>query len=124
MQVGLRNLDGYERVIKDADREKTAFVRYNLTAAMRRLISKNLKAIATALEDYQDKRTALMLSLITDGSDTVPDNKKGQFAIEDARLQKETVDIDLKTFTEADLKLDDNPIAGSGLELLEPLVSE
>lgn len=127
LQVGLRSLDGYMRIIKDGERETTAPVRFKFGRGLMRTFSKNLRLIAPIMDEYDADKTALILSLADDGSNSTPPDKMGEFVIENNKLMAATKDVELLTFKEEELKLgagpDENNIPGTVLEMIEPLIS-
>ena len=127
--AALRALDGYQRVIKSGENEQIIQASYKLDGSTRRKISKNIAVLKVEAAAFQEASSKLFQE-ISGGVDRLnPDIleeafKITQFNRENDKLLKEVIEVELLTIAAAKLQLDDNPIPGSVLASLEPIITD
>lgn len=122
LRAGLQALDGQSQVVPQGDAPaKVVAIPYKFSGDARWKIAGALTALKPLLETFETNRTALAKST---GADVDPKNEvKGlafATAIKQDLLRKE--EVKLPTLTRADLNLTDNPIPGSVLDALSPII--
>lgn len=127
LHAALASLDGRQRVIKDGETEKIVVVPYAFSGKTRWNIAKNLSVLKRVNEDYVKARDALINEL-SGGNGTIDENDTTSIKRMNEEL-KQVLDTEedalgLLTFDLAALNLDDNPIAGSVLVMLTPLIAD
>lgn len=122
MLLGLRALDGYERVIKDGERERVVQELYKLGGGLRFQIAKDIAKLTIVADALHKARNDLVRGL-SGGKDRIPPEKAGEFYAEERAMLDAQQDIELSMIQVEELKLDQNPIPGSILALLAPLLS-
>lgn len=122
----LSALDGYERVIKEGGNEKSVRDSYKLGPA-RLTIARNIRALREVVEDFQRAQNALIIEESGGtGSVDPKTNPEGaaRVAVEIQKMVETEHAIALLPISEADLKLDVNPIPPSVLASLIVLFPE
>lgn len=128
---GLTALDGYPKVIKDGGQDKAVTISYELSGNTRKLIAKDMDLVMPALKRYGKVRQGLVKQYLD--RDTVPDVRSDEYAKlaatekfkqlsdELQKLLDQPIDEELTKISDADLKLDVNPIPPSVLSMLSPI---
>lgn len=111
---GLSSLDAYEKVVGD----KVVKELYQLGGPLRLNIARNLNRIESEVAAFQKTRNALVVEH-SNGSGTV--DMPAFVMAERALLDSET-EIDLILLKEADLSLNINPIPGTVLAAIMPIL--
>lgn len=113
----LSALDGYDRVIKEGGNEKSVRDSYKLGPA-RMAVARNIRALREVVEDFQRAQNALIIEE-SGGTGSVDQktNPEGaaRVAVEIQKMVDTEHEISLISISEADLKLDVNPIPPSVL---------
>lgn len=119
--VALRELDGYTKIVMEGGRETSVQASYVFTAATRFTLAKNIAKLQPLAKAYQDAFNAKVKE-ISGGESKVPKEKEAQFLEELRPLQEQEEEVELTKITEADMKLEVNPIPGSVLANLLPII--
>jgi hypothetical protein len=119
---GLAQLDGYEKVVKDGAQEKVVKVPYNFGGGLRWSIAGNLEKGRAVAKRYEDSRKAVFDQMAKDGK--IPAEKEQVFTDELRKILDKPADIQLDHFKRDELKTQENPIPGSVLSLLLPIVDQ
>lgn len=118
---GLAALDGYQKIIKDGERERVAQELYKLGGGLRLSIAKNKNKIEQILTAFQKARNDLVYQY-GNGSASVPDDKAEAFSRDERPMLEMEHDIDISAIDVDQLKLDENPIPGTVLSALMPIL--
>jgi len=121
LQKGLMALDGYDKVIKDGEREKTARVYYELGGGLRLLIARNLNRIEPELKALEKARNETFMQY-SNGENRISPDKAVDFMKAERALLDNEVEVELIEIDQTELKLDKNPIPGTVLSVLIPLL--
>lgn len=122
-RAGLDGLDGYERVIRDGNRERAVLISYQFGAGLRLALARNKNKLQTDCEVFSAKRNRLVAELSAGGAQ-VPPERMAEFSTRERELQKQAVEVDVAAISIGELQLDQNPITVSVLALIEPLLVE
>lgn len=127
----LAALDGYQKVVKDGGQDKVVLVAYELSGNTRKLIAKDIDILTPVLRQYGKVRQGLVKQFFN--RDVLPASGSEEFqkmAQTDTfkkltdEVQKQLdapVDEEVQKISDADLKLDTNPIPPSVLAALSPI---
>lgn len=121
VNVGLAALDGYQKIIKDGERERIAQELYKLGGGLRLCIAKNKNRIETILTAFQKARNDLIYQY-GKGTAVVPDDKAEAFSKDERPMLEMEHDIEISEIDVDQLKLDENPIPGTVLSALMPIL--
>jgi len=121
LNVGLSQLDGYDKIVKQGETERVVRVYYKLTAGFRLAMAMNLDRLQPIVSAYNKARNNIILEL-SEGSGKVPDDKNAEFNSQDVDILDEIHTIKLTKIKENELDLDNNPIPVSTLALLKVLL--
>ena len=119
--AGLRGLDGYDKIVKDGERERVVKEYYKLGGGLRLLIAKNLNLLDVQQVLYQKARAELVRSMLDDTGE-IPKNKTADFLAEERKMLEVESEIDLAVIKPNELNLDVNPIPGTTLSLIQPIL--
>lgn len=122
-RVALVALDGYDKIVKDGEKERAVRELYKLGGGLRLLIAKNINALAKEIETFQRARNELVLEC-ANGEEKVPPEKRAGFIREERALLDVEYDLEIVPIKSNELKLDQNPIPASVLADLGPLLDE
>ena len=122
IHAGLKQLDSYERAIKDGERERVVREFYKFGGGMRLLIAKNLNRLDIVVSTFQAARDGLVYEFSSDGKAEVLPEKMAAFgkAVRDLMIVEE--EVELTRIKSDELKLDENPVPASTLSLLLPIL--
>lgn len=115
---GLAKLTSYDTVDKDG---KPSKVYYKLSADLRILIAVNIDVGRAIQTRFQNASNDLIMQM-SDGVGTLPDEKKGVFNVELAKLMQAQSRAGYTRFKMSDLKLDENQIPVDVLSLIIPIL--
>jgi hypothetical protein len=117
-----QGLDGYDRVIRDGERERVVREPYKFDAGLRLALAVLENRVDVLIADYNKARSALIKSL-ADGGAKVPEEKMSEFIEQhQVLLDKECEINDVGRIKTSELALDKNPIPASVLALLMPVL--
>lgn len=120
----LMHLDGYQKEVKDS----AITVPYKFDDSTRWNIAKNKRILKTEAEAYEETRTALIKELSPDLGDVTKETNEKQevFRLRHRELFARKIEVSgiLKLKKSALLKDDSNPIPGTVLEYLIPILDE
>lgn len=116
--AGLAQLASYDTVDKDG---KPSKVYYKFSADLRILIAVNIDVGRAIQTRFQNASNDLIMQL-SDGSGTLPDEKKGAFNVEIAKLMQAQSRAGYTRIKLADLKLDENQVPAPVLSLIIPIL--
>lgn len=119
--AGLGALDGTQRVVKEGAAERVVVEPNKLDGPFRFTLARNIHKLRAVSEAHDTARNALIKEL-SGGGEKVPDERLVEFGDRYKAILEMTEDVALTKITEADLKLDVNPIAATTLSLLVPLI--
>ncbi len=126
---GFLSLDGQTHILKDeaAKTEKATLVPYKFGGKVRWNIAKNLSILKRHNEDFTKARDGLILEL-SNGKGTIDETDKDAITAANTKVQ-ELLATDVEVSGLLGLALDDlnleaNPIPGSIVALLMPLIKE
>lgn len=124
--LGLANalaaLDGYEDVVKDGAAEKVVRRAYKFEPGLRTSISRNITTLRPLLEGYNKEQSDLLVS-ITGGTLPAPNTPEtARFNIESNRVLAVEWKLNLFILRETELKMEVNPIPGTILSNLDPIM--
>jgi hypothetical protein len=130
LNAALRALDGHQRVVKQGENEQTVTVSYKLTGAVRKAVRRNLVALEPEIDIHNEAVSGKFREL-ANGHDRLDPNvpeeaiKIAQFTREQEHMLKEETDeMKLVEIAESALDLDANPIPGTVLAGLSPILKE
>lgn len=116
LQGALSNLDFYEKIVGD----KVVKELYTLGGAMRFRIARNMNKIEPEITAFHKARNALVTQY-SNGDGKVD---MTAFALAERDLLDSQIELDLILFKEDDLALDTNPIPGTVLWGLMPIIGD
>lgn len=120
-QSALSACDGYNFVTKDG-----AVIRKNFkfSKETRLAIMRNIRNVKIAMEQYEEERNALILSLADDGGGEVSAANTGEFAKQHAEMLKKMTNVDINFIEESDLNIEDNlELSNSAVAYLAPMIN-
>jgi len=118
---GLLMLDGYQKIIKDGQIEKTAVQIYDLGGGLRVQIGQSITALRPVDEAFQHANLALIHKYSDDGN-AVANAKMQDYTDELNKTLDGVSGVTIPHIKTSELKLDTNPIQGSVLSLLNPIL--
>lgn len=116
--AGLGQLASYDTVDKDG---KPSKVYYKFSADLRILIATNID-VGRAIQTRFQNATNDLIMQMSDGVGTLPDDKKGVFNVEVAKLMQAQSRAGFNRIKMSDLKLEDNQIPAPVLSLIIPIL--
>lgn len=116
--TALKQIDTYQAKDKDG---KVYAAPYNFGGTTRMAIAVNINRGDFELKNYQIAVNGLIAQM-SGGASQVPPEKMQDFLAETTKLGNGPASVVLVRIKEADLKLDENPIPGSLLSLLVPII--
>lgn len=116
-------LDGYDKIIKDGERDRAVRELYKLGGGLRLLIAKNINLLDKEIDPFQRARNTLVMEH-ADASGSVPPDKRAEFVKQERELLDAEYDVDVVPIKDDELKLDQNPIPASVLAQLGTLLVE
>ena len=116
--AALKSLDSYQAKNKDG---ATYPAPYNFSGVTRMNIATDLDRGSVVLKAYQTSLNEVIKGL-SGGTGTVPGEKMAEYNVEVLKMLAAPAGVSLAKIKEADLKLDENPIPGSVLGLLLPII--
>lgn len=122
-RAALMALDGYDKIIKDGERERAVRELYKLGGGLRLLIAKNVNLLDKEIDTFQRARNALVLECAS-GQEKVPPEKMASFIKQERELLDAETEIDVVPIKSDELKLDQNPIPASVLAQLGTLLTD
>ncbi len=118
---GLQALGGYERIVKDGASERAAHDTYKLGAGLRLAIGKNIASLTRS----NAETVAAQRALITEyGIFDKGSPQEAKYNLELTRLLEMQDAIELMTISVKELRLDDNPIPGPVLGVLDDILED
>jgi len=120
----LVTLDGKLRVVKDGEREQVVREPYTFGPGLRVAIAKNIANLKVIADVYAKGRENLILH-VTGGRPMIDGNdyeKQLTFAVANAQLMAELHEVAVVTIKEDELKLGVNPIPGTVLAAMAPII--
>lgn len=128
LQTALTSLDGHERVLEAAKDEpaKVAQVPYDLSGAARLAVAFDIAEVNSAITALNSARDGLIKE-ISGGKNSIPKEDEAaiaKFSEKFGEVLDAPVDLNLRIIAVADLKLDVNPIPGTVLAVLKPVLKE
>lgn len=117
--IGLRSLDGYDYAVGDRVIKKS----YKLGGKMRTAIGKSLHILDARLNILQ-KSTNDLIRQLSDGGNSVAKDKTGEFLVEQNAMLEAEEEFDLAAISIEGLNLEENPIPGTVLSLLHPILED
>ena len=117
LRGALSALDSYEKAVGD----KTVRELYQLGGPLRLRIARNLNLLDPEISAYQKARNALVVQH-TNGADKKVD--MANFVAAENELLESEIELDLKPIKEHELQLDKNPVPGTVLAGLMPILEE
>jgi len=121
--IALSNLDGYDRVVKDGASEKVAKTPYQFGGGFRLAVGRNLAAAKSVVDPFDTAQKALFLQY-ANGADKLSGDAQVKFSTELDKLLAAHVRLELVKFKSDELKLNDNPIPGTVIQGLQPILVE
>lgn len=118
ISAALRSLDTYEAKDKDG---KYYAASYTFSGVTRMAIAVDLEKTSSVLKTYQATVNEVIRKL-SGGGAKVPPERMAEFNTETTKMLAAPAGISLTRIKQADLKLDENPIPGSVLGLLLPII--
>jgi hypothetical protein len=132
--TALQSIQKYPKVVREGGQERAERVHCKFSPATRKLIRRQFKSMRPLIEDYNDDREDAIAD-VTGGLAAIPalnerstqDEQREvlQMARKLSKQLRSILDakhqIDVEPLSEADLRLDENPITGEDLDLLGPL---
>jgi hypothetical protein len=118
ISAALRALDTYEAKDKDG---KSYAAPYTFSGVTRMAIAVDLEKTSAVLKTYQATLNEVIKTM-SGGTGTVPGNKMADYNVEVLKMLAAPAGVSLTRIKQADLKLDENPIPGSVLGLLLPII--
>lgn len=121
----VKALDVYERVVREGGTERVVREPYRFGGATRMTLARTQAALQ-AHSDAFDKAHNALIRELANGQDHIPADAAGSkqmFVEEIGKLLASEHPIEIAQLSEADLKLDDNPIPPSVLTALLPLLA-
>ncbi len=118
ISAGLRALDSYQARDKEG---KPYASPYNFSGVTRMNIATNIDRVGAVLKTYQATLNEVIKTM-SGGTGTVPGDKMANYNVEVLKMLAAPAGVSLAKIKEADLKLDENPIPGSVLGLLLPII--
>jgi len=133
--AGLGALDGYQRIIKDGDKETAVLVPYKIDGAARRIIFRNMARLKPELEEF-NKVSQDLFRQISGGRDVLDPKENPAdgplltaYNAQNRDLLDADIEVDLKMILLSRLLGGDNEkalnnIPGSVLALLAPIITD
>jgi hypothetical protein len=119
MAQAITQLDGWKN-------GSDAITPYKYDAPIRLRIAAARRQLRAAVEDYNEARNGVIMELSEGAGQLSPDDRAKQvaFAERDRQLLAAEITLDVEPIQSMMLKLDDNPIPPSTLDLLGPFLSD
>jgi hypothetical protein len=117
---GLRGLDGYQK-LDATGKPITEF--FKLDGDIRLNIAIGLNRIDAALGVFSKARQDMARSFAGD-TGQIPPDKQAEFVAAEQQMLAAEQEIDIPAIPKAALKLDDNPIPGTTLSLIVPILAD
>lgn len=125
IRAALQNCDGYQKVIKEGESEKTVFVLHELGFGIRFAIAKNLEQLDKVNETYIKTRNDLIKSLAKNGAGIDPKNEQeamAKFFAEDQKNLQSVIEVKLEKLKKADMEKSNLPV--NVLATIMPIIQE
>lgn len=119
--AGLRSLDGYDRIVKDGERERVVREFYKLGGGLRLSIAMSLNKL-DALQVAHQKTYSVLAMAAADEKGEIQPAKVAELTKAQNDMLDAEQEIDLAPIEVAGLNLDANPIPGTTLSLIQPLL--
>lgn len=130
-QPACANLETYDTIIKEGDREKVVAKRYEYKPGVISVMAKNILVLQPTVESFQKQRQVLQDKIVTitmqPNAEKQPDEFREWFK-QMADYQKqanalgdETREFNLYTLSDAELDTNKNPIPASVLAVINPI---
>lgn len=123
VNIGLQQLDGYDRVVKDGQNERVVRQTYNLGPGLRLSIARNMEKLRRVDASLRQARLGV-LQQFSGGESKVPDGNLIAYQAEDRKLMDAPCGEDLIRIKLDELKLSENPVPASVLSVLLPIVDQ
>lgn len=117
---GLRALDGYQKLTSDG---KPVTEYFKLDGDVRLNIAIGLNRLDSVLAVFNKARQDVVRSFAGD-TGQIPPEKMAEFVAAEQSMLAAEQDIDLGTIPKAALRLEENPIPGTVLSLIVPLLAD
>lgn len=117
---GLLALDGYDEAVGAGDNARVVRKFFKL-GEVRQTIAINLNRVKPVLEAHLKAHNELIQEL-SDGKGKVPDDKMPRFTDAYQKMLASEQEVDLMPIKISELALDDNPIPGSVLAAIAPVI--
>lgn len=117
---GLRGLDGYQKLTSDG---KPITEYFKLDGQVRLDIAIGLNRIDGALAVFNKARQDLVRQNAGD-TGQIPPEKMAEFVAAEQEMLNAEQEIEIPAISKAGLKLDENPIPGTTLSLIVPLLAD
>lgn len=125
LRSALQACDGYQKVIKEGENEKTVFVLHELGFNIRFAIAKNLEQLDKVSETYVKMRNELIKSLAKNGTGIDPKNEQeamAKFYAEDRKNLDATIKVPIEKLKKADLEKSN--LSVNVLATIMPIIQE
>ena len=125
IRAALQNCDGYQKVIKEGEVEKTVFVLNEIGFGIRFAIAKNLEALDKVNEIYVKGRNELIKTLSKNGTGIDPKEEQeamAKFFAEDRKNLDSTIEVKLEKLKKADLEKSN--LSVNVLSTIMPIIQE
>jgi len=120
---GLHALDGYKRIIKDGQREYEATELYKLGPGLRVQIGLAIARLDPVAREFQTQNNDLIRKYADGGTSVAAKNTQDYLAAFQA-LQKTSSGVVIPHIVVKELDLEHNPIQGTVLGLLNPILDQ
>ncbi len=117
LRHALQALEGREKAVETKGHTQVILTPFKFSGKTRLKIARALRALEMAFEEYDAARIGLVREL-AGGEDKVPEGKLPEFNHRHEELLRETTDVPLTPFTEAELNLDENDLPHGALAVL------
>ena len=123
--AGLTALDGHEELVGEGKQQQKIVVPYTLGGPLRQAIFHDITATKPVAADFQNARNAVVIELSKGAGKLDPGSpESAKLALQTQAMMAQPVDLKLDRIKLADLKLDSNPIPGTVLAQLAPILDE
>ena len=123
--AALKALDTYERVVREGSNERVVREPYRFGGAVRMALARIQAGLRVHADAFDAAHDALVREISGGEAQIRPEmhGQQARFREEIGKVLAATHALDLPALTEADLRLDDNPLPPSVLVALLPLLS-
>jgi hypothetical protein len=120
---GLHALDGYQHIVKDGQQEMTVVEFYKLGPGVRVQIGLAIASLDAAAKTFAELQNKL-IKQYSAGAGKVPDSAMSDYLAAISELRRTPSGVVVPHLTVKELNLDQNPIPGSVLGMLSPILDQ